>query len=49
MFYFHVVCGKKHIDLVRADSEAHAIAIITARFGKSTTYSHTESYKAIKA
>lgn len=49
MFCYHVVCEDKHMDLVQANDETHAIAIVTAKFGKASIYRKNAVYKAIKA
>jgi hypothetical protein len=47
--YYHVVLGKKHIDLIKADSKTDAIKKIELIFGTADKYSATHKYQAIKA
>lgn len=49
MKYYHVVCGKKHMDLIRAKDAEHAILIVEKIFGKASRYSSTHEYKAVEA
>jgi hypothetical protein len=49
MKIFHVVLGTKHIDLVQAQSEEHAIKIIETIFGPSRKYSRVHQYRAVRA
>ncbi len=47
--YFHVLLGTKHIDLVKADSEAEAVKKVEQLFGPANTLSVTHNYTAVKA
>jgi hypothetical protein len=49
MKYYHVFLGRKHIDLVQARSEQHAIKIVEHIFGPSNTLSKEHVYRAVRA
>lgn len=49
MFYFHVLAGNKHIDLVQADNEEQAIALVLRIWGKPIKYSVANKYSAVRA
>jgi len=49
MNYYHVVLGSKHIDLIQAYSEKHAVQIIEYKFGNPKQYSENHNYKAVRA
>jgi len=49
MFYFHVLAGNKHIDLVQADNEEQAIALVLRIWGKPSKYSVVNNYLAVRA
>lgn len=49
MIYYHVLLGKKHIDLVQATDEEHAIKIVLSRFGPANQFSIEHDYKAVRA
>ena len=49
MFYFHVLAGNKHIDLVQADNEEQAIALVLRVWGKPIKYSVVNKYSAVRA
>lgn len=49
MKYFHVLCGRVHMDLVPAKNESEAIRIVEHMFGSASRYSCSEPYVAIKA
>lgn len=44
--YYHVVCGRLHMDIVIARSEEDALQQVEKRFGPSSVWSKTEKYKA---
>ncbi len=49
MYYYHVLAGSKHIDLVAADSEEQAVAIVLRLWGNPLKYSNSKVYKAARA
>jgi len=46
---YHIILGKKHMDLLYAKDEEEAILIIEKKFGVSSKYNSIEKYKAVKA
>ena len=48
-YYYHVVLGKKHMDLVKAANEEQAIKLIEKIYGPACKYHTTNQYKAIQA
>lgn len=44
--YYHVMIGTKHFDIVKAVDELDAIRQVEKRFGKSTEWHSTFSYRA---
>jgi hypothetical protein len=49
MYYYHVLIGTKHIDLVKASSGEEAIKLIEIKFGSSKVYSSIHQYQAVRA
>ncbi len=47
--YYHVLLGKKHIDLIKAKSEEDAVKKIELMFGPADTLSTKHNYRAVKA
>lgn len=47
--YYHVILGKKHIDLIKANSKEEAIKKIELMFGPSESLSKFHKYEAIEA
>ena len=47
--YFHVLLGKKHIDLVKANSKEEAVKKIESMFGPAEKLSKNHKYRAIEA
>ena len=44
--YYHVVCGRLHMDIVVAVSHEEAIEQVEKKFGPSLVWNSTEKYKA---
>ena len=49
MIYYHVLLGKKHIDLVKADSKEEAVKKVESLFGPAETLSKNHKYLAVEA
>ena len=49
MYYYHVLAGSKHIDLVAADNEEQAVALVLRLWGNSLKYSNSKVYQAVRA
>ena len=49
MYYFHVLAGSKHIDLVAALNEEQAVALVLRLWGNSLKYSNSKVYQAVRA
>lgn len=47
--YYHVMIGDKHIDLIKAQNETHAIEIAYNKFGSAEKYIKNGNYRAIRA
>jgi hypothetical protein len=47
--YYHVLLGKKHIDLIKANSKDDAVKKIELMFGPADTLSTKHKYQAVKA
>ena len=48
-YYYHVMLGSKHIDLVQAFTGEHAIQIVEAKFGLAKKLSEMQQYRAVRA
>ena len=44
--YYHVVIGTKHFDIVKAIDEQDAIRQVEKRFGKASSWSKKNEYRA---
>jgi hypothetical protein len=49
MMYYHVLLGKKHIDLIKANSKEEAVKKIESLFGLAKTLSKNHKYLAVEA
>lgn len=49
MYYYHVMIGSKHIDLVKAKNEDDAFLLTIQKFGSATRYVKNGRYRVIKA